>query len=549
MTDFGRRWNLPLGAAALFLALALAYAFSLGIRATNGASITGDEPFYLLTTRSLLEDGDLDLRNQYDARSYEAFFDHPDGLWKQSMPSRDGRLLSPHNPGLSVLLVPGFALETWPETPILPKGSFSQRRWSMFCWFSETLSYATMPNKTVSRLILSAGNGANGFPARLLGGLTGAQAQLLLTAAATMALAFVLATRLTGRSGVSWLAALGVGLSAVAFVHSTEVYPEIPAALALTLSLLVVTKKERPTLLDAVWAAAALSAMCWLGVKYAPLAALVSAYFLFRADGPGRATLVGLGCASAALFFWFHLETFGSLTPYSVNVVYSGQSTVEVFGRHFDFGDRLYRLWGLFVDRRFGVGRWAPLLLVAIPGLVLLGRRGSPHRLVLGLIGAQVLIATFVAITMMGWWFPGRTLMTVLPLFALPLVLAVAAAPSWARATIALLAAYGVTITAGLAHAGHSGEVKIAVDPFDMGFPPFQAVHWLFPDYRVWTLETWALTVLWLALAGLAFVLAAPPARRYARRAYLALSTWLRATWDMRRGAANRLPYPGAGTA
>ena len=406
MTDFARRWNLPLGAAALFLALALAYAFSLGIRATNGASITGDEPFYLLTTQSLLEDGDLDLRNQYDARSYEAFFDHPDGLWKQSMPSRDGRLLSPHNPGLSVLLVPGFAL----------------------------------------------------------GGLTGAQAQLLLTAAATMALAFVLATRLTGRSGVSWLAALGVGLSAVAFVHSTEVYPETPAALALTLSLLVVTKKERPTLLDAVWAAAALSAMCWLGVKYAPLAALVSAYFLFRADGPGRATLVGLGCASAALFFWFHLETFGSLTPYSVNVVYSGQSTVEVFGRHFDFGDRLYRLWGLFVDRRFGVGRWAPLLLVAIPGLVLLGRRGSSHRLVLGLIGAQVLIATFVAITMMGWWFPGRTLMTVLPLFALPLVLAVAAAPSWARATIALLAAYGVTITAGLAHAGHSGEVKIAVD-------------------------------------------------------------------------------------
>ena len=491
MTDFGRRWNLPLGAAALFLALALAYAFSLGIRATNGASITGDEPFYLLTTQSLLEDGDLDLRNQYDARSYEAFFDHPDGLWKQSMPSRDGRLLSPHNPGLSVLLVPGFAL----------------------------------------------------------GGLTGAQAQLLLTAAATMALAFVLATRLTGRSGVSWLAALGVGLSAVAFVHSTEVYPEIPAALALTLSLLVVTKKERPTLLDAVWAAAALSAMCWLGVKYAPLAALVSAYFLFRADGPGRATLVGLGCASAALFFWFHLETFGSLTPYSVNVVYSGQSTVEVFGRHVDFGDRLYRLWGLFVDRHFGVGRWAPLLLAAVPGLVLLVRRGSAHRVVFGLIAAQVLIATFVAITMMGWWFPGRTLMTVLPLFALPLVLAVAAAPSWARATIALLAAYGVTITGGLAHAGHSGEVKIAVDPFDMGFPPFQAVYWLFPDYRAWTLETWALTVLWLALAGLAFVLAAPPARRYARRAYLALSTWPGATWDMRRGAANRLPSPGAGTA
>ena len=104
----GRR--VLLGAAALFLILSLAYVSSIGIRASRGASITGDEPFYLLTTQSLMEDLDLDLRNQYKARSYESFFDHPDGLWRQSVPARDGRLLSPHNPGLSVLIIPGFAL-------------------------------------------------------------------------------------------------------------------------------------------------------------------------------------------------------------------------------------------------------------------------------------------------------------------------------------------------------------------------------------------------------------------------------------------------------
>ena len=490
MTELARRWNLPLGAAALFLVLTLAYAFSLGIRSTNGASITGDEPFYLLTTQSLLEDGDLDLRNQYDARSYEAFFDHPDSLWKQSLPSRDGRLLSPHNPGLSAFVVPGFAL----------------------------------------------------------GGLAGAQAQLMLMAAATMALAFVLAARLTGRRGVSWLAALGVGLSAVAFVHSTEIYPEIPAALALTLSLLAVTRRGRLTPMDALWVTAALSAMCWLGVKYAPLALLVSTYFLLRAGGPGRATLVGLGVASAALFVWFHVETFGSLTPYSVNVVYSGQSTVEVFGRHVDFGDRFYRLWGLFVDRRFGVGRWAPLLLAAVPGLVLLVRRGSAHRVVFGLIATQVLIATFVAITMMGWWFPGRTLMTVLPLFTLPLAHAAAAAPTWVRAAIAVVAVYGAAITAGLAHAGHSGDVRIAVDPFDMSFPPFQVLSWLFPDYRSWTLETWGLTAFWLALAGLSLVLAAQ-ARRRGLQASLGLWTRLRTATTRRSRASRRMPSPGTGTA
>ena len=97
--------ELPLLAVALFLLLSAAYAFSVDIRATRGASISGDEPFYLLTTQSLLYDGDLDLRNQYAAKSYKAFFDHPNDLWYQSAPTPDGRLLSPHNPGLSVLVI------------------------------------------------------------------------------------------------------------------------------------------------------------------------------------------------------------------------------------------------------------------------------------------------------------------------------------------------------------------------------------------------------------------------------------------------------------
>ena len=60
------------------------------------------------------------------------------------------------------------SLETWPGTPILPKRSFSQRRLSLFGGFLRRLSYATMPYKTVIRLFLSARNGSNGFPARLL---------------------------------------------------------------------------------------------------------------------------------------------------------------------------------------------------------------------------------------------------------------------------------------------------------------------------------------------------------------------------------------------
>ena len=435
--------ELLLGAAALFLLLSAAYAFSVDIRATRGASITGDEPFYLLTTQSLLADGDLDLRNQYAAKSYQSFFDHPNDLWQQSVPMPDGRLLSPHNPGLSLLVIPGFAL----------------------------------------------------------GGLLGAQVQLMLLAAATMALAFVLADRRTGQRAISRVVTLGVGLTATAFIYATEIYPEFPAALALVTALLVITRR-RLGLRDALYLAATLSLMCWLGIKYAPLALLVAGYFLLRADRNGRVALLVAGGVAAGVFAWFHLHTFGGLTPYGVNVVYAHWNTVEILGGHVEFSERYYRLWGLFIDRRFGIGRWAPLLLLAAPGLALL-LRGSPgRRLTLGLILMQLLTATFLAITMMGWWFPGRTLLTVLPLFAIPLTLLTARMRVWGKAGVALPGAGTLAITAGLAQAGHAGAITIAVDPFDMPYPPFQAISPLFPLYTWWTVETWRLTALWHAAAA-----------------------------------------------
>ena len=442
---FIHRRGLLLSAAALFLLLTVVYVFSIDIRASRGASISGDEPFYLLTTQSLLQDRDLDLTNQYEARTYETFFDHPDGLWRQSVLSEDGKLLSPHNPGLSVLLIPGFAL----------------------------------------------------------GGLLGAQVQLLLTAAATMTLAFLLAERLAGHRAICWAITSAVGLSATAFIYSTEVYPEFPAALALLACLLVVTRQGSLSKLDGVYLAVGLSAACWLGVKYSPLAFLLACYFLYKADAQGRAVLLALGGASTALFVWFHLATFNSLTPYNVNVVYAGLSSVELIDQHVEFGDRFYRLWGLFVDRRFGVGRWAPVFLIAAPSLILLILGKGVHRLVFGLIAVQVLIATFVAITMMGWWFPGRTLLTILPLLVIPLTLLAGQARPAVRAAMLVLGVYGIVITVGLAQAGHAGEVTIVVDPFDMSFPPFSAVAQAFPQYTSWTWATWGLTISWLVAAGI----------------------------------------------
>jgi hypothetical protein len=434
------------GALAMFALLTAAYIASIDIRATSGASITGDEPFYLLTTQSLLQDGDLDLRQQYQQRSYESFFGHPDGLWRQSAPREDGAVLSPHNPGLSVLLLPGFAAA----------------------------------------------------------GLVGAQAQMLVMAALTFALTYVLVVRLTGEPLWSWVATMLVALSATAFIYATEIYPEVPAALALVISLIILQSPQRPGIWRALALAGCLTALMWLGVKYAPLAALVALWFLWRANSPARLTLLAVGGLSAALFTWFHLKTFGGLTPYTVGAVYAGDSTLSIIGQHFTLWERGYRLWGLFIDANFGIGRWAPVLLPVAPALLLLWRRGGLARLALALVITQLLMATFVAITFMGWWFPGRTLMTIFPLLALPLTLLLVRLPVWGRVGVGLLGAYSLAITAALASAGHAREIVIAVDPFNMRSPIFQITAGLFPDYTFWDLGTWVLTAAWLLLGGAA---------------------------------------------
>ena len=105
-------------------------------------------------------------------------------------------------------------------------------------------------------------------------------------------------------------------------------------AMALAVALLIATGRRQSSWPDALYLAAALSAMCWLGIKHTALAVLVSSYFLLRSDRTGRIALIAAGSASAGLFTWFHLQVFGSLTPYGVKVVYANWNTLQI-GAHF----------------------------------------------------------------------------------------------------------------------------------------------------------------------------------------------------------------------
>ena len=439
------RWPIPkvaTGAIGIFAILILVYVASIDIRATRGASITGDEPFYLITTQSLIEDRNLDLRRQYELHSYESFFDHPDGLWTQSSARENGELLSPHNPGLSIFIIPGFRF----------------------------------------------------------GGLIGVQIQMMVVASLTFSLAYILLVRITGRLWISWLATITVAVTSTAFIYSTEIYPEFPAALLLIISLLIIPRINQSGIWQAIGLLLCLSAIVWLGVKYAPLAGLVAMWGFWRMTPSARGVFLVSTILSASLFVWFHLDTFGGLTPYSVNLVYAGDGTISILGDHFDFTKRLYRPLGLFVDQRFGIARWAPMLLLVIPAAPLLWKINALSRLILTLLIVQIFIATFVVITMMGWWFPGRTIVTVLPLMGLPLTILFTQSPAWVRVVLGVLSAYSVLITALLAVSGHAQEIVIAVNPFEMSSTLFQLISPIVPDYRMWDGHTWTLTFIWFSV-------------------------------------------------
>ena len=99
-----RRAAIAVCASVALLAASLAYWWST----TNRYRLTGDEPHYFILAASLLRDGDLDVRNNFDQENATGEIYGP--LPDRHIEERNGRQYSLHTPGLGALLALPFAM-------------------------------------------------------------------------------------------------------------------------------------------------------------------------------------------------------------------------------------------------------------------------------------------------------------------------------------------------------------------------------------------------------------------------------------------------------
>jgi len=411
-------------------------------RATYGAQVTADEPQYLLTAISLGEDFDLNIADEIDDGRFRDF--HEVNLNPQTVALDDkGLKISPHDPLLPLILALPMRLGGWE----LAKAS----------------------------LALIAG----------------------VTAAATM-----------------WLAVrrFGVGVSTATWVviamfcappltsYGSQVYPAMPAALCVVLGVAGVTGARSTTW---SWVAIAM-VVClpWLGIKYVPLAVVVTAVWAWRNRHSSRVTtalqvlfLLLAGVAYLAV----HRRIYGSWTVYATGDHFV-DSEWTVVGRSPDYAGRTRRLLGLLVDKRFGIAAWAPVYL-ALP-LVLaktVRRRAQGWQVMVTLCAVCWATATWIALTMHGWWWPGRQVVPILPLVVVLIAVAVDHHRRGLQAVV-LASLLGTFSWLWLVVESSTGRHTLIVDFERTTNPWYRVWQVLLPDHQVMSVTDHVLTAAWAAV-------------------------------------------------
>jgi len=385
-----RRWLL----AAPSL-VALYYLSLVPVMSDRLDPLTGDEPFYVMTAISLVRDGDLDEANNYAQRDFDEFYPASplpeDWNGWPAFP----RTLPPH-----------------PATTDLP-------------------GLHTKHGIGLSLLIA--------VPYELAGRL-GAVLVILGCGALLAGQMYLLGRSIGALPDIAGAVAVGLAVVMPIAPYALLIFPEVPAALLL---LYAIRRLAAPHNANWQWALAGASIgfLPWLHQRFAPTAAVLSAFLLYRTirSRSFRTTASGLG-----------LTALGGVSLLAYNL-WLYRSPLQDTSDHAGFssaGGILNGTFGLVIDAQWGLLIVAPIYLLALAALPYWLR---VNRSLVLLVAAAVLPYLAVVAAYRVWWGEwgpaARYLVPIVPLAAGPLCAWLARRRFATRLAIALVWSVGLLLT------------------------------------------------------------------------------------------------------
>jgi len=324
----------------LFLSAFAIYNLCTYFLVSKGTTFSGDEPYYLLTSHSLLRDKDINLANNFANQDYFNFYSREENpRLRLDMYARAGRkgrdYIYPINlPGISIMMLPHYWLSQFFKGKALTfilKGSLSI--WAVFL------------------------------------GL-----QL-----------YLFSRERWGKERLSLLLWFLYSFTSPVLFYATHLYPEIPIALFSFYIFRKVSSKNTLSLFHYFFLGFLLSTFFWLGLKYNlifwPLL-IIGVYFLLKQHRARLKVLYFLlfPFLSFALYYYFIYYLYGTVSPFAI---YEGVMTPEKMAAFKEVMLkipvllRIETLFDYFLDQRDGLLLYSPLYFFAFLGLVEVFRKSK----------------------------------------------------------------------------------------------------------------------------------------------------------------------------
>ncbi|MBF6613974.1 MAG: SMP-30/gluconolactonase/LRE family protein [Chloroflexi bacterium] len=405
---------------------------------------TGDQPFYLMETISIVQDRDINVANNYAASDFDKFYKlapHPSDFVGIAAPyplpaqiaATPGRppaeQYSNHLPGLPLLLVPAWVIGGW----------FS-------LWWPATIVFMCIIGALVAVNI------------------------------------FLLGHEMTGRKWIAWAVWLPMVFSNPLMTYSYMIFTELTVGLLLIYALRRLALGWGANNPLRLWlVGACIGYIPWVAWRCLPIAVGLCLYAVVqwwryyrltrgeKAEGTrivegqkrNTAAIPWLAWAftpiiiSALLLLEYNLSLFNSVMP-SLTVPELGQQNPFHWPwLGFDaFTTFLTNIYGILFDQQMGLLIYAPIYLLAVVGIIAMfrTRRASDKRLLLAMLVAVLPYAGLIAAFEFWhgiWSPPARYMTTLVPLLAAPLAMSLYACRNFIYKIIyALLALVGFGLMA-----------------------------------------------------------------------------------------------------